>query len=181
LTPSIGRYQRINLEVSAFGEFKYYRAIYKHEYFKPIYRSVILAMNGEINYGHGLAGKPYPVFKNFYAGGIGSVRGYEPGSLGTKDPRGDTLGGATRLVANVELQIPFPGADKSLRWFTFFDVGNVFDEGQKIRAQDLRTLVGMGISWISPMGPLKLSFGKALNAKPEDKRQGFQFTMGTGF
>ncbi|MFC0352031.1 outer membrane protein assembly factor BamA [Undibacterium danionis] len=181
LTPSIGRYQRINLEVSAFGEFKYYRAIYKHEYFKPIYRSVILAMNGEINYGHGLAGKPYPVFKNFYAGGIGSVRGYEPGSLGTKDPRGDTLGGATRLVGNVELQIPFPGADKSLRWFTFFDVGNVFDEGQKIRAQDLRTSVGMGISWISPMGPLKLSFGKALNAKPEDKRQGFQFTMGTGF
>ncbi len=181
LTPSIGRYQRINLEVSAFGEFKYYRAIYKHEYFKPIYRSVILAMNGEINYGHGLAGKPYPVFKNFYAGGIGSVRGYEPGSLGTKDPRGDTLGGATRLVANVELQIPFPGADKSLRWFTFFDAGNVFDEGQKIRAQDLRTSVGMGISWISPMGPLKLSFGKALNAKQEDKRQGFQFTMGTGF
>ncbi|MFZ6817857.1 outer membrane protein assembly factor BamA [Undibacterium sp. Ji22W] len=181
MTPSIGRYQRINLELSAYGEFKYYRAIYKHEYFKPIYRSVILAMNGEINYGHGLSGKPYPVFKNFYAGGIGSVRGYEPGSLGTKDPRGDTLGGATRVVGNVELQIPFPGADKSLRWFTFFDVGNVFDEGQKIRAQDMRTSVGMGISWISPMGPLKLSFGKALNAKPEDRRQGFQFTMGTGF
>lgn len=181
LTPSIGRYQRINLELSAYGEFKYYRAIYKHEYYKPVYRSVILAMNGEVNYGHGLAGKPYPVFKNFYAGGIGSVRGFEPGSLGTKDPRGDTLGGATRVVGNVELQIPFPGADKSLRWFTFFDVGNVFDEGQKIRAQDMKASVGMGISWISPMGPLKLSFGKALNAKPDDRRQGFQFTMGTGF
>lgn len=181
ITPSIGRYQRINFELSAYGEFKYYRAIYKHEYFKPIYRSVILAMNGEINYGRGLSGKPYPVFKNFYAGGIGSVRGYEPGSLGTKDPNNDTLGGSTRLVGNVELQVPFPGADKSLRWFTFFDIGNVFDEGQKIRPKDLRTSIGMGISWISPMGPLKLSFGKALNAKPEDRRQGFQFTMGTGF
>jgi outer membrane protein insertion porin family len=181
ITPSIGRYQRINFELSAYGEFKYYRAIYKHEYFKPIYRSVILAMNGEINYGRGLSGKPYPVFKNFYAGGIGSVRGYEPGSLGTKDPNNDTLGGSTRLVGNVELQVPFPGADKSLRWFTFFDIGNVFDEGQKIRPKDLRTSIGMGISWISPMGPLKLSFGKALNAKPEDRRQGFQFTMGAGF
>ncbi len=181
MTPSIGRYQRINLELSGYGESKYYRIMYKHEYFKPIYRSVILAMNGELNYGHGLAGKAYPTFKNFYAGGIGSVRGYEPSSLGSKDAFGNTVGGATRVVGNVELQIPFPGADKSLRWFTFFDVGNVFDEGQKVRVQDLRTSIGMGISWISPMGPLKLSFGKPLNAKPEDKRQGFQFTMGTGF
>lgn len=181
MTPSIGRYQRINLELSGYGESKYYRLMYKHEYFKPIYRSVILAMNGELNYGHGLAGKAYPTFKNFYAGGIGSVRGYEPSSLGSKDAFGNTVGGATRLVGNVELQIPFPGADKSLRWFTFFDVGNVFDEGQKVRVQDLRTSIGMGISWISPMGPLKLSFGKPLNAKPEDRRQGFQFTMGTGF
>ncbi len=181
LTPSIGRYQRFNFELSAYGEFKYYRAIYKHEYYKPIYRSVILAMNGEFDFGHGLSGKPYPLFKNFYAGGIGSVRGYEPSSLGSKDPYGNTLGGATRVVGNIELQVPFPGADKSLRWFTFFDVGNVFDEGQKIRAQDMRTSVGLGISWISPMGPLKLSFGRPLNAKPEDHRQGFQFTMGTGF
>jgi outer membrane protein insertion porin family len=149
--------------------------------YKPLYRSLILATNAEFDYGRGLGGKAYPLFKNFYAGGIGSVRGYEPASLGTKDPYGGSLGGATRIVGNVELQVPFPGADKSLRWFTFFDVGNVFDEGQKVRAQDLRTSVGMGISWISPMGPLKLSFGKALNAKPEDKRQGFQFTMGTGF
>ncbi|MBI3713151.1 MAG: outer membrane protein assembly factor BamA [Burkholderiales bacterium] len=181
MTPSIGRYQRVNLELSDYGRSKYYRVMYKHEYFKPIYRSVILAMNGELNYGHGLAGKAYPTFKNFYAGGIGSVRGYEPSSLGSKDAFGNTVGGATRVVGNVELQIPFPGADKSLRWFTFFDVGNVFDEGQKVRVQDLRTSIGMGISWISPMGPLKLSFGKPLNAKLEDKRQGFQFTMGTGF
>lgn len=181
MTPSIGRYQRVNLELSGYGESKYYRFLYKHEYFKPIYRSVIFAANAEFNYGRGIGGKAYPTFKNFYAGGIGSVRGFEPSSLGTKDAFGNTVGGSTRLVGNFELQIPFPGADKSLRWFTFFDVGNVFDEGQKIRPQDLRTSIGMGISWISPMGPLKLSFGRPLNAKPDDRRQGFQFTMGTGF
>lgn len=181
LTPSIGRYQRGNLELSALGSFKYYRAIYNHQYFTPVYRSVILAMNGEFDYGHGLGGKPYPLFKNFYAGGIGSVRGYDSSSLGSKDPNGDSLGGASRLLGNVELQVPFPGADKSLRWFTFIDAGNVFDEGQKIRIQDLRTSAGLGISWISPVGPLKLSFGKALNAKAGDKKQSIQFQMGTGF
>ncbi|WP_295760756.1 outer membrane protein assembly factor BamA [Undibacterium sp.] len=181
LTPSIGRYQRANLELSAFGDFKYYRGIYNHQYFTPVYRSVILALNGELDYGHGLGGKPYPLFKNFYAGGIGSVRGYDSSSLGSKDPNGDSLGGATRLLANAELQVPFPGADKSLRWFTFLDAGNVFDEGQKIQIKELRASAGIGISWISPVGPLKLSFGKALNAKVGDKTQTFQFQMGTGF
>jgi outer membrane protein insertion porin family len=181
LTPTIGRYQRANLEVAAIGNFKYYRAIYNAQYFKPIYRSVTLALNGEFDYGHGLGGNPYPVFKNFYAGGIGSVRGYEPSSLGTKDFNGNSTGGASRVLGNVELQIPFPGADKSLRWFTFIDGGQVFDEGQKMRTSDLRFGAGIGISWISPVGPLKLSFGRALNAKPDDKKQAFQFQMGTGF
>ncbi|MBI3284614.1 MAG: outer membrane protein assembly factor BamA [Burkholderiales bacterium] len=181
MTPTIGRYHRVNLEVAAVGSFKYYRAIYNYQYFQPIYRSVTLALNGEFDYGHGLSGKPYPLFKNFYAGGIGSVRGYEPSSLGSKDPNGDSLGGASRLIGNVELQVPFPGADKSLRWFTFLDGGTVYDEGQKMRTNDLRFSAGIGISWISPVGPLKLSYGKALNAKPEDKKQSFQFQMGTGF
>ena len=181
LTPTIGKYQRANLELAAIGSFKYYRAIYNAQYFKPIYRSVTLALNGEFDYGHGLGGNPYPVFKNFYAGGIGSVRGYEPSTLGTKDPNGDALGGASRVLGNVELQVPFPGADKSLRWFTFLDGGQVFDEGQKMRVSDLRFGAGIGISWISPVGPLKLSFGRALNAKPDDKKQAFQFQMGTGF
>jgi outer membrane protein insertion porin family len=180
LTPSIGRYQRANLEVAIIGSYKYYRAIYQQQYFKPIYRSLIFAVNGEFDYGHGMGGNPYPVFKNFYAGGIGTVRGYEPSSLGSKDPNGDSLGGSTRILGNFELQLPFPGADKSLRMFTFFDVGNVFDEGQKIRPTDLRMAAGVGISWISPVGPLKLSFGRALNAKPFDRKKGFEFQLGAG-
>lgn len=187
LTPSIGRYQRANVEVAAIGSFKYYRAIYQQQYFKPVYRSLIFAVNGEFDYGHGLGGKPYPLFKNFYAGGIGTVRGFETSSLGSKDPNGDSLGGATRILGNVELQLPFPGADKSLRMFTFFDFGNVFDEGQKVRVSDLRASVGLGISWISPVGPLKLSFGRALNPKVDpnpllsDKKKGFEFQLGAGF
>jgi outer membrane protein insertion porin family len=185
LVPTKGRYQRANLELSTIGSLRYYRGVYQHQYFQPLFGNATLALNGELDYGHGIGGKPYPIFKNFYAGGIGSVRGYESSSLGSNRDlvTGDALGGSARVFANVELQLPFPGAgsDRSLRWFTFFDAGNVFAEGEKIRASELRYSAGLGISWISPIGPLKLSYGKPLNAKPEDRKQSFQFQLGTGF
>jgi outer membrane protein insertion porin family len=183
LTPTNGRYQRVNLEIAPASDLKYYRAVYQHQYYMPVYRSVTLAMNGELDYGHGMGGKSYPVFNNFYAGGIGSVRGYESSSLGPLASNGDPVGGTSRVIANAELQAPFPGsgADKSLRWFTFIDGGNVYAEGQKISLSQLRYSAGVGISWLSPVGPLKLSYGTPLNAKIDDKKQRFQFQLGTGF
>lgn len=187
IAPNKGRYQRANLELSAVGTLRYYRAVYQDQYFLPIGRSMTLALNGEVDYGRGYGGKKYPIFKNFYAGGIGSVRGYEGSSLGVGSNldtvTGESLGGSTRLIANVELQFPFPGSgnDRTLRWFTFFDAGNVFAEGQKIRATDLRTSLGIGLSWISPIGPLKISYGRPMNATSSDRKQNFQFQLGTGF
>ena len=183
LTPSIGRYQRANLEVDLIGNAKYYRAIYEQQYYRPVIRNVTLALKGEIDYGRGLGGSTYPIFKNFYGGGIGSVRGYQSSSLGVVDTNLDALGGASRLIGNVELQMPFPGSgnDRSLRWFGFIDGGQVYQEGEKMRASELRYSTGLGISWISPVGPLKLSYAKPLNAKPDDRLERFQFQMGTGF
>ena len=184
ITPSAGSYKRANMELDVMGDSKYYRAVYEQQWYRPITRKVTLALRGELDYGHGLRGNPYPVFKNFYGGGIGSVRGYLSSSLGVVDPNtGDALGGSTRLLGAAELQMPFPGggADKSLRWFGFLDGGQVFQEGQKIRANELRFSAGLGVSWISPVGPLKLSYAKPLNAKPGDRLERFQFQMGTGF
>ncbi len=184
VSPTVGRYQRANLELDIFGELKYYRASYQQQWFKPLSRKITLALNGEFDYGHGLRGRPYPVFKNFFAGGIGSVRGYESSSLGALDPaRGDPIGGAARLVGSAELQFPFPGsgADRSLRWFVFLDGGQVYQEGQKFTGRELRFGSGIGLSWLSPVGPLKLSYGRALNAKPDDRTQNFQFQIGSGF
>ncbi|HEY1042697.1 MAG TPA: outer membrane protein assembly factor BamA [Telluria sp.] len=183
-TPSIGQYQRANLELDLFGDSKYFRAVYAHEMYRPITRWMTLAMKGEINYGKGLRGTRYPVFKNVYAGGIGSVRGYLGSSLGIVDPLfGDALGGATRLIGNAELQFPFPGSgkDRSLRWFAFSDVGQVYQEGEKLYLSKLRASAGLGVSWISPVGPLKLSYALPLNEKPGDRLERFQFQMGTGF
>ncbi|MFJ9449415.1 outer membrane protein assembly factor BamA [Herbaspirillum sp. NPDC101397] len=185
LVPTKGRFQRANLELSAVGTLKYYRATYQHQYFQPFWaNAATIAFNGEIDYGKGIGGKPYPIFKNYYAGGIGTVRGYEASSLGSlKDQYGDSMGGASRLIGSVELQFPFPGSgqDRSLRWFTFLDGGNVFADRERIKINDLRYSTGLGISWISPIGPLKLSYGKPLNLKQGDKSQNFQFQLGTGF
>lgn len=184
LTPTVGRYQRVNLEVAPAGDLRYYRAVYQHQYFQPLFRTITFALNGEFDYGRGLGGKPYPVFKNFYAGGIGSVRGYEAASLGPRATNNDDpLGGTSRVIVNGELQFPFPGSgnDRSLRWFLFADGGNVFAEGEKIQLSQLRYAAGVGISWISPIGPLKLSYGNPLNAKTGDRINRFQFQLGTGF
>ncbi len=183
VTPSIGRMQRANLEFDVIGDAKYYRAVYEQQWYRPITRMVTLALKGEVDYGRGLSGSSYPIFKNFYAGGIGSVRGYLSSSLGVVDRNGDALGGSTRVLGAAELQMPFPGGgpDKSLRWFGFVDGGQVYQEGATIRANELRFSAGLGVSWISPVGPLKLSYAKPLNAKPGDRLERFQFQMGTGF
>ena len=193
LVPTRGRYQRANLEVSAVGTLRYYRASYQHQYFQPLFgNAVTLAMNGEVDYGAGLFGQAYPVFKNYYAGGIGTVRGYEASTLGSKvDQYGDSLGGSKRIFGNLEMQFPFPGSgnDRTLRWFTFLDGGQVFADKTPMSFKDLRYSTGFGLSWVSPIGPLKLSWGMPLNAKTQiidgvsvsDKVQHFQFQLGTGF
>ena len=193
LIPTKGRYRRANLEVSPAGTAQYFRTTYQDQYFLPLFSNVTLALNGEINYGAGLSGSTYPIFKNFYAGGIGSVRGFYAGSLSVN--RTDTgtststynlpIGGQARLIMNAEVQLPFPGSgvDRSLRWFTFLDGGQVFNpqDGQNISVSDMRYSTGLGISWISPVGPLKLSLGYPLNAQSFDRIQRFQFQLGTGF
>lgn len=187
LVPTKGRLQKANLEVSLLGDMKYYRASYQHQYFWPLGLGGTFALNGQVDYGEGLGGNKYPVFKNFYAGGIGSVRGYESSSLGRVeyDYWGDReyLGGSKRVVGNAELQFPFPGMgyDRTLRWFVFTDAGNVFAEDDSINLGDLRYSAGFGITWVSPMGPLKLSLGFPLNEKKGDQVENFQFTLGTGF
>ncbi|MDO9450213.1 MAG: BamA/TamA family outer membrane protein, partial [Rugosibacter sp.] len=128
--------------------------------------------------------KEVPFFKNFYAGGIGSVRGFESNSLGPRDTlTGDFLGGTRRVIGNTELLFGLPGAkqDRSFRFSVFADVGGVFGEGEKMSASNFRFSTGLSASWNSPLGPLKFSFAKPLNKKQDDKVQAFQFQLGSTF
>ncbi len=184
LTPMKGRLQRVNLELSALGDATYARANLQYQQYFPLWNNKLtLGLNAELGLGTGLGSKPYPIFKNFYGGGLGSVRVFEQGSLGPVDVTGAYIGGSRRFNLNSELYLPVPGTgnDKSLRLFAFTDVGNVWADTERVEFGSLRAAAGIGLSWISPVGPLKLSWGVPVRYRPQDRIQRFQFQIGTAF
>jgi len=190
------------------GDMKYVKTNYQYQQFFAINKQYTFSINGEVGYAKALGGKVYPIFKNFYAGGLGSIRGFEQNSLGPRDvpllgqSEGAALGGTKKAIFNAELSTPFPGAgnDRTLRLYGFFDVGNVFgsraagltDEQWKAEKK-LRASVGLGISWISPLGPLRLAYAFPIKSQkevgvpltpgyiPKDRIQRLQFQIGTSF
>ncbi len=183
LVPTQGRYQRLNLDWGIAGDTRYLRANAQFQQYFPITRQFTLAVNAEVGWGKGLSGRAYPIFKNFYGGGLGTVRGFDQGSLGPVDVTGAYIGGNRRVNLQTQLYLPVPGTgnDRSLRLFTYIDAGNVWGEFEKISAASLRASAGVGMSWISPVGPLQLSYGTPIRKQPGDRIQRLQFQIGTAF
>ena len=182
--PTSGGVQRAGVEVAIPGvDLTFYRLTYKNEHYFPLTKDLVLMLMGELGYANGLQGQSLPFYKNFYAGGIGSVRGYQTASLGPVDPLyPDTyLGGTSKAVFNAELLMALPGFDKSVRLGPFFDAGNVFSDNYTVGKEGLAMSVGLTAAWISPLGPLKFSYGQPINEKSNAKLQKFQFQMGTTF
>lgn len=187
LIPTKGLFQTANFEIGLpVADLWYYRAFYQHQYFYPVTKTNVLSLNGVIGYGASYGSNPFPITKNYYAGGIGSVRGFTPGSLGPQTYNQNLgiyqpLGGASKMIGNIEYTFPVPGSgtDKTLRFFGFFDAGNVYDGFPNFSG--LRYSYGMGIAWISPLGPLKFSYAIPLNTTDQDHIQNFQFQIGTTF
>jgi outer membrane protein insertion porin family len=177
-----GTLQRVNLEVAIPpAELRYYRTQYEIQWYYPFGIEYVLQLSGRAGYANGYNDKPLPFYKNFFLGGIGSVRGYETASIGPKDENGDALGGNVLAVGNAEFYFPFPGLekDKSVRLSVFVDAGALGED--TINSDGFRSSVGLALAWFSPVGPLKISYGYALNKKPEDDTQPLQFSLGTTF
>jgi outer membrane protein insertion porin family len=183
IAPNSGTLQRLNGEWGFTGDAKYLRGSYQYQTYIPLNKQFTVAFNSEFGWGKGLNSSLFPVFKNFYSGGLGSVRGFEQSTLGPRDVTGAYLGGPKKLLGSIELQAPLPGAgnDRTLRIFGFMDVGNVFAENQKYELKDLRASVGAGLSWISPLGPLRLAIANPVRKQAGDKIQRLQFQIGTTF
>lgn len=183
--PTKGWLTDLSLEVGMPpGDLRYYRASVQQQFLWTPERLSWLTMlaNAEFGYADGTGGKPLPFFKNFYAGGVGSVRGYEAASLGPLDRNGDVLGGNRRVVGNLEFLFPMPGLkDKSVRLSTFVDAGYVWGKDDKIKAADIRASTGLAVSWDSPVGPLKFSFSYPFRTQDGDKLERFQFQLGRIF
>ena len=180
ITTTAGSYTRASTELAG-GDLQYYRLGLQHQWYYPISRNLTFHAGGEIGYAGGYDDKPLPFFKNFFAGGPGSVRGYRSFSLGPQDEQGNAVGGNRKFAGTVEILFPMPGAeqDRSLRLAAFIDGGQVY--GNKIDLGELRYAAGLALFWSSPLGPLRLSFATPLNDQPGDRRQTLQFTFGTGF
>ncbi|MES2283930.1 MAG: outer membrane protein assembly factor BamA [Pseudomonadota bacterium] len=183
LVPTKGRYQRTFGEWGVAGDARYLRGTYQFQQYIALSKQYTLAMNAEIGWGKGLDNRPFPIFKNFSSGGLGSVRGFQQGSLGPRDASDLALGGPKKISLNGELIAPFPGTgnDRTLRMFAFVDAGNVFGENQKYSVSELRASVGIGVSWISPVGPLRLGIANPIRKKVGDRIERFQFQIGTSF
>ncbi|WP_263771478.1 outer membrane protein assembly factor BamA [Propionivibrio soli] len=188
LNPTRGALQKAIFEISPAGDLKYYKMSYQHQRYFPITRDMTLMLNGEVGYAKGLGGQEVPFFKNYFAGGPGSVRGFETSSLGPYEIKsGDVvhLGGTRRFIFNAELSVPVPGfgKDKSVRFGPFFDAGQVYadSESSVYDAGPVRMSAGLAATWVSPFGPLKFSLAQPLNKQENDKLERFQFQMGTTF
>ena len=186
LIPSKGSLQQLSAEVGTpLANMTFYRLFGQYQKYHSFTKGNILSFNGEVGYGEAYGNKPFPIMKNYFVGGIGSVRGYSPGSLGPSYYNSlvgalQPTGGQSKIVTNVEYTFPVPGSgvDKTLRLFTFVDGGNAFGESINLV---LRYSYGLGLSWISPLGPLKFSYGLPYNAQPTDNIQRLQFQVGTAF
>jgi outer membrane protein insertion porin family len=183
---SSGYVVRIGVEYGTpAGSNQYYKADVNARYYQAFTRDVVLAMSLQGGYGGGVGNNPYPIYENYFAGGIGSVRGYEPNSLSPRDIRtGQPIGGTRMLAGSLELKVPVPfmGGNKGLNAFTFLDGGNAWGaQGASIGSNGMRFSYGMGFAWNSPVGTFKLSVGFPIVRHEFDQYQKVQFQFETVF
>jgi outer membrane protein insertion porin family len=185
--PNTGALQSLSGEVATPGsDLSYYKIYYDHRRYWQLTNDFVVAVNGEIGYG-GAYGDTLklPFFENFFGGGPGTIRGYRARSIGPRDSFGDPLGGNAIYVGNLELLFPPPFMKDSdtVRVATFFDFGSVIDtdETDLFDPDELRYSVGIGASWLSPVGALTVSYAIPLKTDAQDEKEEFQFSFGQTF
>jgi len=135
---------------------------------------------GRIGYIHGNEGQPVPLYERYRLGGINTVRGFQAWTIGPKAPNGEVIGGDKELIFNFEMIFPLIPEVK-IKGVVFFDAGNAWDVGQPFLGDPLRTSVGVGFRWISPVGPLRIEWGYNLSPKEGEKASAWDFSIGGFF
>ncbi|UJF25428.1 BamA/TamA family outer membrane protein [Suttonella sp. R2A3] len=184
--PTKGTYNSLGGEVTIPGSSEtYYRLNYRNNsYFSFGEDSMVLGLRGNVAYGDGYGdSSDLPFFRHYYAGGISTVRGYKYGTIGPRYSNGDNAGGDFRINGGADLIFPrgFGDPNSAYRMGLFVDAGSAYSSVSDFDADDLRYSAGVFLQWMSPVGPLNLSWARPLNKKDGDKTESFQFTLGRGF
>jgi len=201
-----GTRHSLRLSATAPGsDVNYFMADYEFLTLRPIYRQWTVALGSELSYGSALGDDTtsLPPYRQFYAGGPESVRGFSEARLGPKDSFGNPYGGNLKVTGRAELIFPVPDKWRaSARISAFYDIGNVFSEGEDISFvgtdrvtpvdyefdyNELKQSVGVAVQWLAPLGIFRFSYAFPLNDKKAegvlygDETEGFQFTVGSAF
>ncbi|WP_346795783.1 outer membrane protein assembly factor BamA [Halomonas sp. Bachu 37] len=206
IMPTDGSYQRVSLETGVPGsDAEYYKLRMRAQQLYPLGEDWSLKFSGNLGYADTLGtNEPFPFYENFYSGGLGSVRGFTSNTLGQRTTpareggRDRTMGGNVLVEGSAEVLFPMPFIEdrRSFQTSLFLDAGNTFltdcydvldeDAGRQecssgVDLGDLRYSVGVGLSWLTPVGPLTFSVAEPLNDESGDDTQFFQFSLGQTF
>ncbi|MDO8266304.1 MAG: outer membrane protein assembly factor BamA [Moraxellaceae bacterium] len=192
-----GASQSVGLEFTLpASDLAFYKLSYNGQLFIPLGNPLVMRLHTSLGYGDNYGDTSrLPFYKNYFAGGFGSVRGYEDNTLGAKscsvalcpnDPYPEVVGGNILIEGGAELIVPTPFAagNRQLRTVVFLDAGNAYDTevpGYGLDMSLMRYSAGINLSWLTAIGPLSFSLSRPLNKQPGDATQAFQFTIGQGF
>jgi outer membrane protein insertion porin family len=182
--PSVGTKQSFSGILTIPGsDLQFFKLSYRYRQYVPVYRKFILSGRVDLGYGDSYGStSQLPFFENYFAGGEKSVRGFKNNTLGPRDSTGDPLGGNIKLVGGLELFMPPPFSEElgqTVRLSVFLDAGNVFKD--RVEFDEIRYSVGVGATWLSPMGAMTLSYGVPMNDQSYDDVENFQFSFGSAF
>lgn len=184
--PTEGTRHRVSIDVSVPGsDLEYFVTSYLGETYVPVLEAedVSFKLKTRLGYGDGYGDSDgLPFLKNFFGGGIRTVRGYQFNSLGPIDASSnEQTGGNVLVTGTAALQFPLPGVKETdqARLSLFSDVGQVYNDSVEI--DDLRYSAGLALAWMTPIGPLSFTYASALNSESTDETEGFQFSIGSTF
>jgi outer membrane protein insertion porin family len=207
-----GMRHRFNVAYTLPGsDVEYWSASYDYLQFIPIWGSFVVMFNAELAYGEALGDTTaLPPYRQYFAGGPDSVRGFRESRLGPKDNFGRPYGGNIKTVAQTELLLPIPEKWRnSARFSLFYDIGNIFSNQDVVftapdldgdpatlpgvidygfKYSELKQAVGVAVQWLAPLGVFRFSYAMTLNdnrgdteTRWGDEVEGFQFSIGQAF
>jgi outer membrane protein insertion porin family len=179
--PTQGSDNSFNIELAGLGgDTAFMRYIAESGWYFPLWWKTVGVLHGRIGFMQNLPWGALPAYEKFYLGGIDSIRGFKYADISPRDPlTNERIGGDKFTQINIEYRFPLI-KKLGVMGTVFFDAGNVYGSGQPFFSS-MRTAVGTGFRWFSPMGPLRVEWGYNLRPKSYEKHSAWEFTVGSQF
>ena len=161
------------------GTTAFYKILFDSGWYFPVFDVTTIHLRGRVGMTTGLFGKRLPLYERYYVGGIHTIRGVSYGEAGPKDINGEAIGGEREVIFNAEYIFPIVSEYK-FKGLVFFDAGRAYDRGDGW-GKNLKLTSGIGMRWISPMGPIRVEWGFNLNRKEGESTSKLEFTFGSFF